>query len=167
MCLPACSSSTGTGLKTDPTRPQVQLPPSHTTPTAGRCKLSLDLWKRIAGPWHIQVLTHGIPLEWTNGPPPFNQPFDSARSLVGKPKELQSCRDTLQHYLAIGSVRPLQDQSDTRGVWSAFFPVPKKGTDKMRGCIDLTMINPFLKYEHFKMEGLHTVQALLHRRHHM
>ena len=64
---------------------------------------------------------------------------------------------TLQHYLAIGSVRPLQDQSDTRGVWSAFFPVPKKGTDKMRGCIDLTTINPYLKYEHFKMEGLHTV----------
>ena len=84
--------------------------------------------------------------------------------MAGKPKELQSCRDTLQDYLAIGSVRPLADQSDTRGVWSAFFPVPKKGTDRMRGCIDLTTINPYLKYEHFKMEGLHTVQSQLRRR---
>ena len=163
MCLPATKTTTSAGSTAGSSRPQVNLPAPHTTLTAGRCRLSLDLWKRIAGPWHVQVLTHGIPLEWTNGPPPFNQPFDSARSLAGKPKELQSCRDTLQHYLAIGSVRPLQDQSDTRGVWSAFFPVPKKGTDKMRGCIDLTTINPFLKYEHFKMEGLHTVQSQLRR----
>ena len=74
----------------------------------------------------------------------FQATLDSARSLVGKPKELQSCRDTLQHYLAIGSIRPLKEQSDTRGVWSAFLPVPKKGTDKMRGCIDLNTINPYL-----------------------
>ena len=39
--------------------------------------------------------------------------------------------------------------------------MPKSGTDKMRGCIDLTTINPYLKYEHFKMEGLHTVQSQL------
>ena len=37
----------------------------------------------------------------------------------------------------------------------------------MRGCIDLTTINPYLKYEHFKMEGLHTVQSQLRRRDHM
>ena len=129
MCLPTFFNSTGTGSKADPTRPQVQLPAPHTTPTAGTCKLSLDLWNRIAGPWHLQVLTHGIPLEWTNGSSPFNQPFDWARPLVGKPKDLQSCRDTLQHYLAIGSVRPLKDQSGTLGVWPASFPVPKKGTD--------------------------------------
>ena len=55
----------------------------------------------------------------------------------------------------------MQDLSDNRGVWSAFFPVPKKGTDKMRGCIDLTTINPYLKYEHFWMKGLHTVLSQL------
>ena len=157
MCLPATKKDIAAGSRAGSLQQQVHLPALHTTKTAGRCRLSLDLWKRIAGPWHIQVLTHGIPLEWTNGPPPFNQPFDSARSLAGKPKELQSCRDTLQHYLAIGSVRPLLDRSDTRGVWSAFFPVPKKGTDKMRGCVDLRKPNSCIRYEHFKMEGLHTV----------
>ena len=37
----------------------------------------------------------------------------------------------------------------------------------MRGCIGLTTINPFLKYEYFKMESLHTVQSQLRRRDHM
>ena len=37
----------------------------------------------------------------------------------------------------------------------------------MRGCIDLTKINPYFKYEHFKTEGMHTVQAQLCRRYHM
>ena len=37
----------------------------------------------------------------------------------------------------------------------------------MRGCIDLNTINPYLQYEHFKMEGLHTIQAQLRRRDHM
>ena len=139
--------------------PVVQLPEPHTALTAGRCRLSLELWKQIAGPWHIQTLLHGIPLEWTDSPPPFNRPFDSATSLQGRPKDLEACRATLQHYLDIGSVEPLADPSETAGVWSALFPVPKKGTDKVRGCIDPTTINPYLRYEHFKMEGLHTVQA--------
>ena len=77
-------------------------------------------------------------------------------------KERLACTKTLQHYLTIGSVRPLP--SDTQdGLWSTFFPVPKKGTDKMRGCVDLRCTNECIKYEHFKMEGLHTVAQLLRR----
>ena len=74
-----------------------------------------------------------------------------------------ACTKTLQHYLAIGSVRPLPADT-TDGLWSTFFPVPKKGTDKMRGCVDLRCPNECIKYEHFKMEGLHTVRDLLRRR---
>ena len=77
-------------------------------------------------------------------------------------KERASCTKTLQHYLAIGSVRPLP--ADTQdGLWSTFFPVPKKGTDKMRGCVDLRSTNECIRYEHFKIEGLHTVAQLLRR----
>ena len=42
-----------------------------------------------------------------------------------------------------------------------FLPVPKKGTDKMRGCVDLRKPNSCIQYEHFKMEGLHTMQQLI------
>ena len=80
---------------------------------------------------------------------------------------MEACGATLQHYLDIGSVQALADQTETAGVWSALFPVPKKNTDKVKGCIDLTTINPYLQYEHFKMEGLHTVQAQLRRRDYM
>ena len=167
MCRPACLDESSSDEGTETIRPSVTLPPPHTTKTAGRCRLSLDHWKKIVGPWHIKVLTHGIPLDWTDGPPQFTRPFDSAKSLTGRPTDLEACRKTLQHYLDIGSVQALPDQSSTDGVWSAFFPVPKKGTDKMRGCIDLNTINPYLQYEHFKMEGLHTIQAQLRRRDHM
>ena len=75
-------------------------------------------------------------------------------------KEQLACSKTLQHYLDIQSVRVLSpDTSD--GLWSTFFPVPKKGTDKMRGCVDLRRTNECIKYEHFKMEGLHTVAQML------
>ena len=49
------------------------------------------------------------------------------------------------------------------GLWSTFFPVPKKGTDKMQGCVDLRKRNSCIRYEHFKMEGLHTIQQLIRR----
>ena len=106
----------------------------------------------------------GIPLQWVQDPPPFNRPFDSAISLRSRSKEFEGCSKILQHYLEIGSVVPLPNQDETDGVWSTFFPVAKKGTDKLRGCIDLRTINPFLRYEHFKMEGTHTLASMLRRR---
>ena len=50
------------------------------------------------------------------------------------------------------------------GLWSTFFPVEKKNTTKVRGCLDLRPLSRHLRYEHFKMEGLHTVRDLLRRR---
>ena len=106
-------------------------------------------------------------MEWVEGPPQFNLPFDSAQSLKGRQLELEACRETLLHYLDIGSVRPITDQSDCSGVWSSFFPVAKKGTAKMRGCIDLRFLNQHLVYRHFKLEGVHTLQSVLRRRDYM
>ena len=118
----------------------------------------------ISSPWHTKTIMDGIPLQWVQDPPPFNRPFDSAISLRSRSKEFEGCSKTLQHYLEIGSVVPSLNQDETDGVWSTFFPVAKKGTDKLRGCIDLRTINPFLRYEHFKMEGTHTLASMLHRR---
>ena len=106
---------------------------------------------------------HGrYPLQWVQDPPPFNRPFDSAISLRSRSKEFEGCSKTLHHYLEIGSVVPLLNQDETDGVWSAFFPVAKKGTDERWGCINLKTINPFLWYKHFKMEGTHTLASVLH-----
>ena len=144
--------------------PQVVLPPPHQSRIAGRVRSHLPQWKKISGPWHTKTIMDGIPLQWVQDPPPFNRPFDSAISLRSRSKEFEGCSKTLQHYLEIGSVVPLLNQDETDGVWSTFFPVAKKGTDKLRGCIDLRTINPFLRYEHFKMEGTHTLASMLRRR---
>ena len=60
----------------------------------------------------------------------------------------------------IGSVQELPLETFD-GLWSTFLPVPKKRTGKMRGCVDLRKPNSYIRYEHFKMEGLHTIQQLI------
>ena len=67
-----------------------------------------------------------------------------------------ACLATLEHYIKIGSVEELPPETSD-GLWSTFFLVLKKDTSKMRGCIDLCKRNEHIWYEHFKMEGLHTI----------
>ena len=100
-----------------------------------------------------------MPINWTS-PPECNLPFDSAtRYPVGSTERL-ACSATLEHYIKIGSVQELPLETSD-GLSSTFFPVPKKGTDKMRGCVDLKKPNSCIRYEHFKMEGLHVIQQLI------
>ena len=142
--------------------PRVVFPAAHKLPVGGRLKEFAPEWRKLLklSPWHLAAL-EGMPLEW-DSTPEFNLPFDSAARYRPDSKERQACSKTLAHYLEIGSVRLLPDDT-TEGLWSTFFPVPKKGTDKMRGCLDLRGLNDHLTYHHFKMEGLHTVSQMAHR----
>ena len=74
-------------------------------------------------------------IEWIS-PQETNLPFDSA---IGS-KERLACSATLKHYIKIRSVKELPPET-SNGLWSTFFLVPKKGTDQMRGCIDLRRPN--------------------------
>ena len=136
--------------------PGVVFPSAHSRPVGGHLKQFAPEWRRLLklSPWHLTAL-EGMPLEW-DSIPSHNLPFDSAARYRPDSKERQACSKTLAHYLEIGSVMPLPVNT-TDGLWSTFFPVPKKGTDKMRGCLDLRGLNDHLTYHHFKMEGLHTV----------
>ena len=103
-----------------------------------------------------------MPIEWIS-PPETNLLFDSAARYPVGSKERMACLATPEHYIKIGSVKELPlEISD--GCWSTFFAVPKKGTGKMWGCIDLRRPNEHIWYEHFKMEGLHTIQQLIRRK---
>ena len=104
-----------------------------------------------------------MPIDWTS-PPECNLPFDSATRYPASSKERLACSATLEHYLKIGSVEELPPET-CDGLWSTFFPVPKKGTDKMRGCVDLRKPNSCIRYEHFQMEGLYTIAHLIRRNH--
>ena len=105
-----------------------------------------------------------MPIDWISLPE-CNLPFDSASTYPVLSKEQLACSATLEHYIKIGSVKELPPQT-TDGLWSTFFrstfsPVPKKGTNKMPRCIDLRRLNQHIWYEHYKMEGLHTIQQLI------
>ena len=106
----------------------------------------------------------GISLDFQDDQkPPENRPYDSTARLSPRSSELEACIATLQHYLESAAVEELP--ADTEGgLWSTFFPVAKKNTAKVRGFLDLRSLNRHLRYEHFKMEGLHTVRDLLRRR---
>ena len=120
------------------------LPVPHSTPIAGRLSRFKNRWSKIAGPWHQDILENGIPLDWINdAPPPDNRPFDSARSL--SPSDFEACSLSLQHQIDIGAVEELPvDTVD--GHWSSFFPVPKKNSDKVRGCFDLRVPNRHIQF---------------------
>ena len=106
----------------------------------------------------------GIPLDFQDGQkPPENRPYDSAAQQSPRSPELEAYTTTLQHYLESAAVEELPADPEG-GLWSTFFPVAKKNTAKVRGCLDLRPLNRQLWYEHVKMEGLHTERDLLHRR---
>ena len=134
----------------------VQFPAPHEQLTGGRLSHFHEDWSRISGTWHDRILCQGILLEFLNGQPPAeNRPFDSTRDLIGQPASSKHPGRTLKYYLEIGAVVRISD-NQVSGVWSTFFPVPKKNTTKVWGCIDLRPLNCHLVYRHFKMEGAHT-----------
>ena len=109
-------------------------------PVTGRCNLFKKVWQDTLklSPWHIKAL-EAMPID-SIAPPETNRPFASAITYpVGSKKRL-ACSATLEHYLKIGSVQELPPETSD-GHWSTFFPVLKKGTDKMRGCVDLRQPN--------------------------
>ena len=76
-----------------------------------------------------------MPINWISLPE-CNLPFGCASRYLVLSKERLACSATLEHYIKIGSVKELPLET-TDGLWSTFSPISKKGTDKMRGCIDL------------------------------
>ena len=142
--------------------PQVVAPPPHLSLVTSRCHPLKQVWreKLKLSTWHVKAL-QAMPIEWIS-PLEANLPFDSAARYPVGSKERLACSATLEHYIKIGSIEELPPETSD-GPWWTFFPVLKKGTDKMQGCIDLCRTNKHIEYEHFKMEGLHTIQQLIRR----
>ena len=134
-----------------------QSPPCQ---VAGRGRLEhfTEEWSSPPGAtqWHKQAM-QGIPLVFQDDQRPSeNRPYDSAARLPPRSAELEACSATLQHYLEAAAEEELPADTDC-GLRSTFFPVAKKNTTKMRGCLDLRPLNRHLWCEH-------TVRDLLCRR---
>ena len=92
-----------------------------------------------------------MPIDWIS-PPETNLPFDSATRYLASSTERLACSGTLEHYLKIGSVQELPPETSD-GLSSTFFSVPKKGTNKMRGCVHLCKLNNCIRYEQVLQDG--------------
>ena len=139
--------------------PQVVVPPLHSMLAVGRCNLYKKVWRETLklSAWDLKAL-RAMSIEWIS--PKTNLPFDSATTYPIGSEERWACSATLEHYLEIGSVLELPPKTSD-GLWSRFFLILKKGTGKMRGCVDLRKPNSCIQFKHFEMEGLHTIPQLI------
>ena len=122
---------------------------------AGRISLFRSNWEALTPqPWVLQTVSEGyhIPLMFVPHQhlPPTNPHLFTEDSVI--------LREEIQSLLQKQAI--CQVPVSMKGFYSNMFTVPKKDGDQ-RPVINLKHLNKFVKSEHFKMEGLHTVKALL------
>ena len=107
--------------------------------------------------WVLETVTKGYHIPLISNPvqhaPPHNPAFLPKTTQIVLEDKVKSLlqKQAIQHLPRA----PL-------GFYSNMFMVPKKGGGQ-RSVINLKYLNKFVKSEHFKMEGLHTVKALLQK----
>ena len=142
----------------------VQLPQQDLQDVGGRLRRAYRQWRHVADKTVRSWVRDGFRLDFVGVPPEStSQPVDSAARLSSDPVRLQACDDTVKAYLRkkILEVVPVHERG--QGLYQCFFPVPKKTAGEWRGCLDARPVNTELRYEKFKMEGLHTLKGLLRR----
>ena len=130
----------------------------HSSQTfAGRLSLFSQNWETITqDTWVIQTVTEGYHIPLTSAPNQYSfppTPHLSSEDTAVLEEEIKS----LLQKQAVCQIPP-----PVKGFYSNMFIVPKKDGGQ-RPVINLKYLNKHVKSEHFKMEGLHTVKALLRR----
>ena len=124
---------------------------------AGRISLFQANWKALSSDsWVLQTVTRGYHIPLIANPAqkfPPHSPHLTSGDVIVLEEEIHSLlqKQVIQ-----------QIPSSAEGFYSNMFLVPKKGGGQ-RPVINLKHLNKFVKSEHFKMEGLHTVKALLQK----
>lgn len=126
-----------------------------------RFRAALSVW-RLHSPMFAEVIANGLIPPWTSCPPPLIDRGDSVK-LCGSQAAVACLLAEIRKLLRVGAVIPVTtaEQLCLTSVVSTIFGVPKRDSEAVRLVIDLTTINPFVVYRHFKMEGLRTVRDLL------
>ena len=76
------------------------------------------------------------------------------------PEEMPLAEKEVQEMFEKGAIHLVPQGETSEGFVSNIFLVPKKGGGQ-RSVINLKNLNQFLRYEHFKMEGVHMLRDLL------
>ena len=124
---------------------------------AGRISLFLSNWKTLTSdPWVIQTIERGYAILLTTAPVQQSLPHPPHLPT----REASLLEEEIQLLLEKQVVQEVP--ASTKGFYSNIFMVPKKDGGQ-RPVINLKHLNRFVKSEHFKMEGLHTVKALIQK----
>ena len=122
---------------------------------AGRISRFLLNWKALTcDPWVIQTVEKGYVIPLTMTPTQQHHPYSPHLST----REESLLREEIQLLLQKQAVQEVVPS--TKGFYSNMFMVPKKDGGQ-RPVINLKHLNRFVKSDYFKMEGLHTVKALI------
>ena len=124
---------------------------------AGRVSLFLSNCKALTSdPWVIQTIERGYAIPLTTAPVQQSLPHPPHLPT----REASLLEEEIQLLLEKQAVQEVP--ASTKGFYSNMFMVPKKDGGQ-RPVINLKHLNRFGKSEHFKMEGLHTVKALIQK----
>lgn len=125
-------------------------------PLAGRLKHCMANWELICVDLWVLGMVRGAHLDF--GTPPFQESVPLPHSF--SPEEASLVEMEVQEMLQKGAVHKVPPEQSHKGFISNLFLVPKKGVGQ-RPVINLRNLNQFLRYEHFKMEGVHMLRDLL------
>ena len=142
--------------------PQVVVPPPHSTLVTGRCHLHKQAWwgKTQAFRLAYQGSTGTAHrMDFSCGDEP------SVRLCNKVPSRQRGTTGLLDNPQALHQDRLRQGATtrDLRRPLEHFLSRSEEGHRQDAGCIDLCRPNERIWYEHFKMEGLHTIQQLIRR----
>src|SRR5438034_1065929 len=125
---------------------------------AGRLRHYKNQWRKSFGQtWVTNIVSQGYSPEWHTLPPLRKIALTKRKY---SPSDTAIFQEEIQKLLDIGAIQELD--IETPCFISTLFMVPKKTGDR-RAVIDLRALNRYVKYQHFKMEGLDIVKPLIRR----
>ena len=86
-------------------------------------------------------------------------PRELRNAIQYTPLEEQTLDTEVSSLLEKGAISPVPENQAY--LVSPLFAIPKRDSDKFRTILDLRQLNEFVRYSHFKMDGLGTVKDLL------
>ena len=127
-----------------------------TIPMRSHLKCRVREWESCFGAssWVAKLVRRGVSIPLKVRPTPYRA---IQRLLCPDHQEVISVE--VQRMLQLGSIRLARARLDA--IVSSIFCVSKKGTSKLRLCLDLRLLNRFLEPPRFKLEGLQVVCSLL------
>ena len=127
--------------------------PRPVTVLAGRTQEHLENWKLITLDKGILEAITGYKLDLLGNPRQTHVPLSKTNA-----RETELMNQEIQKLLDKGAIQQVSGVT-AEGYYSRIFLVPKK-EGQYRPVINLRPLNNWIRYYHFKMEGIHVVKDL-------